>query len=440
VENYIVKISILLVMIIFIFHRDFRLNDNTALIAAAKKAKETDSKILPVFIFTPEQVTDKNPYKSTASIQFMIESLEDLNSQLRAADSQLFCFFGEPTAVLEKLTAAVSATAICENLDYTPYAKQRSAAIQQLCNKKQLEYIGEHDVYLHEPGTILNKSGRTFQKFTPFYEKAVALAVAHPDSSRPTAFPFAASSAASRLPAATSLSEQRKLRLQGDSKQLAEKGGRKEALKILKGLPKILIDYDTRKDTPSQETSYLSAHNHFGTVSIREVYWTAKKAARHDSPAFIRQLFWRDFYGNIVDAFEELYEVSPYKFMEKTAPGWNENRVEFNKWKKGETGHELVDAGMKQLLATGYIPNRVRLVCASYLAKELKINWRWGERWFAQHLVDYDFTQNFCNWIWVASVLPFASAPFRRLDPEIQLKKADPEHKYVDKWISKEKK
>ena len=427
-------------MIIFIFHRDLRLQDNVGLLEAIKLSKKTDEKILPVFIFTPEQVTDKNPYKSTASIQFMLESLEDLDSQLRAVGSQLFCFFGEPAVVLEKLAAAVSATAVAENLDYTPYAKQRTADIQKICKEKQLEYIGTHDVYLHEPGTILNKSGKMFQKFTPFYEKAVSSAVLEPVAVTATTlkkYLVGSSSAASRLTASTTLSEQRSKLVGsgGNSKQLAQKGGRQQGLKILKGLPIILQDYDTRKDTPAQGTSLLSAHNHFGTVSIREVYWAAKKAARKDSPAFIRQLFWRDFYGHIIDAFEGLYGISPYKFMEKPAQGWKTDRTIFNKWTKGETGHELVDAGMKQLAAEGYIPNRVRLVCASYLVKEEKIHWRWGEKWFAQHLVDYDFAQNFGNWIWVSSVLPFASAPFRRLDPEIQLKKADPEHEYVNKWL-----
>ncbi len=428
-------------MIIFIFHRDLRLQDNKGLNEAIKLAKKTGDKILPTFIFTPEQVTDKNKYKSTASIKFMLESLEDLDRELRAVNSQLFCFFGEPAVVLEKLSTAVVATAICENLDYTPYAKQRSSDIQKLCKEKQLEYIGINDIYLNDPGTVLNKSGRPFQKFTPFYEKAVRQQIEEPtkvSTSILKSLLIAGSSAAARsLAAFTTLAAQRSKLLSAadEKKQLQQKGGRQEALKILKALPTILADYDTRKDTPSQDTSYLSAHNHFGTVSIREVYWTAKKAAKKDSPAFIRQLFWRDFYGNIIDAFEDLYGVSPYKFMEKAGPGWKEDRVTFNKWTRGETGFPLVDAGMKQLVATGYIPNRVRLVCASYLAKELKINWRWGERWFAQHLVDYDFAQNFCNWIWVASVLPFASAPFRRLDPEIQLKKADPSGEYVEKWI-----
>jgi deoxyribodipyrimidine photo-lyase len=437
-------------MIIFIFHRDLRLQDNLGFNEAVKLAKKTGDKILPVFIFTPEQVTDKNKYKSDAAIKFMLESLEDLDEELRAAaNSQLFYFFGEPAAVIEKLltatnTATNAVTAITENLDYTPYAKKRSETIKQLCEENHLEYIGVHDIYLNEPGTVLNKAGKMFQKFTPFYEKAVSKSISHPMSvTAPTlksilvGSTLASGKAVSKLAAATTLDEQRSKLLPTaiEKKELAAKGGRQEAIKILKALPVVLNNYDISKDTPSMETSFLSAHNHFGTVSIREVYWTAKKAARRDSPAFIRQLIWRDFYGHIVDAFEDLYHISPYKFMEKTEKGWKDDRVIFNKWTRGETGHELVDAGMKQLLATGYIHNRARMVCASYLAKDLKINWRWGERWFAQNLVDYDFSQNFGNWIWVASVLPFASAPFRRLDPEIQLKKFDPSGEYVNKWL-----
>ena len=381
-------------MIIFIFHRDLRLQDNTALNEAIKLAKKNGEKILPVFIFTPEQVTDKNKYKSTASIKFMLESLEDLDKELRAAAvrSQLFCFFGEPTAVLEKLSTASFSeklTAIVENLDYTPYAKQRSAAIEKLCKEKQLEYISTHDIYLNDPGTILNKSGKMFQKFTPYYEKSISKTFRQPIAvTAPTlksclvssSSAAAAAVTATAKTAATTLQLQRSklLTAADEKKHLQQQGGREESLKILKALPSILTDYDTHKDTPSHNTSYLSAHNHFGTVSIREVYWTAKKAARRDSPAFIRQLIWRDFYGHIVDAFEDLYSISPYKFMEKTAPGWKEDRVAFNKWTRGETGHLLVDAGMKQLLEVGYIHNRARLVCASYLAKDLKINWRWG--------------------------------------------------------------
>jgi deoxyribodipyrimidine photo-lyase len=203
------------------------------------------------------------------------------------------------------------------------------------------------------------------------------------------------------------------------------KGGRTEGLTLLKTPPP---DYTGQHDIPSIPTSNLSAHNHFGTVSIREVY----HAITND--AFRRQLYWRDFYGHICFFFEALYKTSPYDFQKEPQPGWSTDKVEFKKWTDGKTGYALVDAGMRQLKVTGYIHNRARLVAAIYLTKHLKIHWRWGEQHFARLLVDYDFAQNFGNWCWVASVLPFSMAPFRSLDPEIQLKKFDPKHTYVDRW------
>jgi deoxyribodipyrimidine photo-lyase len=167
-------------------------------------------------------------------------------------------------------------------------------------------------------------------------------------------------------------------------------------------------------------------------VSIREVYWSGKQRKIEE---FVRQLYWRDFYGQIMDSFESLYGEEPFGFMKEPAPGWKTDRSILEKWKEGKTGHELVDAGMRQLNTTGYIHNRARLVCASWLAKDQKVHWRWGEQYFAQKLVDYDVTQNMMNWIWVSSVLPFASAPFRRLDPEVQAKQFDPLRQYRATWL-----
>ena len=196
------------------------------------------------------------------------------------------------------------------------------------------------------------------------------------------------------------------------------------------------------------ETSRLSAHNHFGTVSIREVYWAARDARGKHLDEFIRQLYWRDFYGHICYAFNTLYGVNPYDFWTEadtdperrrkaTSPVYKDPKIlqAFENWTKGKTGAELVDAGMRQLLEEGFIHNRARLVVADYLVKELGVPWRWGERWFAQHLVDYDFAQNFGNWCWVASVLPFSQAPFRRHIPDRIQERLDPDRIYTERWL-----
>jgi deoxyribodipyrimidine photo-lyase len=207
-------------------------------------------------------------------------------------------------------------------------------------------------------------------------------------------------------------------------------GGRAEGLKLLKRVPS--IDYAAVHDVPSKDTTNLSAHHHFGTIGIRETF-----AAASGKTDLQRQLYWRDFYGQICNFFEDLYGIDPYKFQAEGQSGyasWKKDRATFNAWCRGETGVPIVDAAMKQLLQTGYMHNRARLIVANWLVKDKKIYWRWGERFFAQHLVDYDFAQNFGNWCWVASVLPFSQAPFRKLDAQTQANKFDKEHIYVDKW------
>lgn len=414
---------------IHIFHRDLRLVDNSALrLWNQLHIKESDAAVLPIFIFTPAQVdARKNGFFSSNSVQFMIDSLQDLHEELKADGAMLHTFYGNTTSILDEIKPRIPTLAgIIENYDYTPFAKERTKQVAAYCAENKLEYIVAHDAYINYPGSIVNKAGNPFQKFTPFYEASLTVPVAKPLGCDIRWYRMAP------LANEKSLAAIEKIILPERNPHLHVKGGRTEALKILAKLKTTLKNYETDKDTPSKSTSNLSAHNHFGTVSIREVYWSAP-----NSIEFIRQLYWRDFYGHICDAFETLYGESPYDFMKTPARGWSTSKKNFEKWATGTTGHLLVDAAMKQLVKTGYIHNRARLVAASYLAKELKIHWRWGEAFFAQHLVDYDFAQNFGNWCWVASVLPFSSAPFRRLDPERQLELTDPDREYVDKWIER---
>jgi deoxyribodipyrimidine photo-lyase len=211
-------------------------------------------------------------------------------------------------------------------------------------------------------------------------------------------------------------------------------GGRKEGLALLKRLPDA---YHQTHDIPSVPTSNLSAHHHFGTISIRETLAAAKSMPAAARQAFIRQLFWRDFYGNIMADFHGLYGMEATEFQSK---GWTlsaKKRKLFEDWKAGTTGKEMVDAGMRQLNTSGYMHNRMRLICSSYLVKDCGVHWRLGERYFADKLVDYDITQNMMNWIWVASELPFASAPFRRHDPEVGAERFNEDRSYRNLWLDK---
>jgi deoxyribodipyrimidine photo-lyase len=433
-------------VLIFLFHRDLRLVDHYGLEAAAKVAAKTGAQILPVFIFTPEQVTEKNPLKSDPSVQFMLQSLKELSTELRQEHTRLILLFGETVKMIASLTEGLATkggevVGLAETKDYTPYAKKREAALRAWCSEVSAQYITAHDLYLTEPGSIRTSTNKVFQKFTPYYEAARLVRIPHPRGlattgataswfrPSPQAYPHEIT-----IAAATKKFLPHGLR-SDHSSTLAVKGGRAEGLALLRALP---LNYDEIRDHPAQKTSMLSAHNHFGTISIREVYWAARAASATRMEGFIRQLFWRDFHGALMDNFEELYGKDPYEFEGKASLRGKTDEVarrRFAAWKKGETGHPLVDAGIKQLLATGYMHNRVRLVVASYLVKDCHVYWRWGERFFAQHLVDYDPAQNMMNWINVSSLAPFGMAPFRRHDPEASAKRLDPENEYIDRWI-----
>lgn len=410
-------------IILYIFHRDLRLNDNKTLTEAAKYAKQHKAVLLPVFIFTPSQITEKNPYKSTASIQFMVESLEYLDLEIsRAGGGRLQALYGENLEVIARLLETLeSIFAIFETADYTPYAKKRQSEMMTLANYHGIEYYAIHDTYLTDPGSVLNGSGKPYQKFTPFYEAAKRQTVPKP-LPKPKTIPWYTTALPGAIPLASKMPPK--------NPNIHVKGGREEGLKLLKRVP--TIDYAAVHDVPSKDTTNLSAHHHFGTVGIRETYHAA--AGKTDLQ---RQLYWRDFYGHICNFFEDLYGIDPYKFQaegQEGYAGWKKDRATFNAWCEARTGVPIVDAAMRQLLETGYMHNRARLIVSNWLVKDKKIYWRWGERFFAQHLVDYDFAQNFGNWCWVASVLPFSQAPFRSLNAETQAAKFDKEHIYVDKW------
>jgi deoxyribodipyrimidine photo-lyase len=416
---------------LFLFHRDLRIVDHNGL----RFAKETYKDIIPLFIFTPEQVSSENKLKSNNSVQFMIESLKELESDIQKQGGKLYFAYGKNKEVLEDILKKTNIKAIVETADYTPYAKERTKEISDLCEREGIEYHGIHDSYLLEPGSIKTGSGRTFQKFTPFYRKALEHKIEFPHGAKKFSWKkiIAGKSKKTRKVKNffwnTSLDEMEKRFVPEKNPDIAVKGGRQEALELIKHIP---AGYAETHDIPSINTSLLSAHNHYGTVSIREVHEGGKGI-----PAFQRQLWWRDFYGHIMADFENLYGVGAYEFEKKEYehPLTPKKKEWFEKWCRGETGIRLVDAGMKQMLKTGWMHNRVRLVVSSWLTKDMKIHWRHGERFFAKHLVDYDATQNMMNWIWIASALPFASAPFRKVSAKGTAEKFDPDEKYVKEWL-----
>jgi deoxyribodipyrimidine photo-lyase len=417
---------------VMLFHRDLRLYDHNTLAAAVAHAKETKTKLYPLFVFTPTQVT-RNPLKSHNSIQFMIASLEELSTAIRedGGGDGLQVAYGETAEVLRALSKRAHIEALFETQDYTPYALRRQESLAEFCKSANIKYNLLHDIYIHAPGSVKNRSGKTFQKFTPFYEKARRLHVPEPTGAVRDVPWFQGGASGTRRAHSTSLASMRRKLIPAPNEDIAVRGGRAEALQLLRDLPR---NYAVIHDIPASRTSMLSAHNHFGTVSIREVY---ARGCELGLTEFVRQLFWRDFYGHIMADFENLYGVGAYEFQRDPPRAYTaKQKTAWRDWCRGTTGVPLVDAGMRELLATGYMHNRVRLVVASWLTKTMGIHWRHGERFFAKHLVDYDATQNMMNWIWVASALPFASAPFRSVGAETTARRFDADGTYVNKWLT----
>ncbi|OQA36242.1 MAG: Deoxyribodipyrimidine photo-lyase [Candidatus Dependentiae bacterium ADurb.Bin331] len=411
---------------LFIFRRDLRLEDNTALIAAAKKAHC----ILPCFIFDTQQIGPNNPFRSSNAIQFMIESIQDLNEQLKKKNGSLYLFYGTTDRVVEHLLKKITIDAIFTNRDYTPFSIKRDEKIKKLCIHYKAIFEQYGDALLNEPEEILKQDGTPYSIFTPFLKASLYHPIKKPDI----------------LPAIDFY--QKKINESQRAKDVFKKimpkintqihvhGGSRNARTLLKSL-KTYINYQKQRDFPSIPTTNLSAHLKFGTVSVRTVHNAMSKILGIQHP-LLRQLYWRDFFTHVAyhspfvfgHAFHKKYDSLP----------WNPNKKDFMRWCTGTTGFPIVDAGMRQLNATGFMHNRVRMIVASFLTKDLHIDWRLGEQYFAQQLVDYDPAVNNGNWQWSASTGCDAQPYFRIFNPWLQQKKFDPTCSYIKKWVPELKK
>jgi len=401
-----------------IFRRDLRIHDNSALLAALEKSEQ----VLPCFIFDPRQISTQNKYRSLPALQFMIESLLDLQDQLIHAHGHLFVYTGEPVTVLADIIKNYNVNAVFVNTDYTPFSRGRDDQIKALCRNLGVIFESYHDLLLVDPETHLTKTGTPYRIFTPFFNSARAHAVPQPDQRMLYNFFRDKSVRDTVLP-----TQAEKLL----SQNLDVRAGRKNALRLLNSLKKFK-NYEKTRDYPEFKTTELSAHNKFGTVSIREVYWAIREqlGSNHE---LIRALYWRDFFTYIGYHYPHVFGHA-YRSQFEHLP-WNNNKELFEKWCSGETGFPIVDAAMRQLNQTGFMHNRARMIAASFLVKDLQINWLWGERYFAQKLVDYDPAVNNGNWQWVASTGTDATPYFRIFNPWIQQKKYDPHCEYIKKWV-----
>ena len=404
---------------LFIFRRDFRVIDNIGLNLLNSKCK----RIYPIFIFTPEQVTGSNKYKSNNAVQFMIESLKDLSSQINKMGGNLLCFYGHNNTIVTNLIKTLDINIVCFNADYSPYAIQRELGIIQICDKIGVAVEYGHDYYLNPPGSIMNGQGDPYQKFTPYYNTASKKKIDAPAGLRNIHFASSSKNITNKISLDDAFN-----RFTKSNPQILVHGGRTEGLKQMRNAVKNIAHYAKTRDELSKPTSQLSAYIKFGCLSIREVYKLFR--SKHD---FIRQLFWRDFYANILYSFPQVLGHALKPKYNKIH--WHHNTNWFKKWCDGETGFPIVDAGMRQLNSTGYMHNRARLIVMSFLIKTLLIDWKHGETYFATKLTDYDPASNNGNIQWVmgggSDSMPF----FRIFNPWAQQEEHDNSCEYIKKWV-----
>lgn len=400
-----------------IFRRDLRIIDNTALNAALSCSKE----VVTCFIFNDKQVGDHR-YRSVNGLAFMIESLEELAEEISAKGGVLLFLHGDPKSTIAELITELGIQAVFVNKDYTPFSRERDADIARVCVEKGISFSAHTDLVLVDPERFGKDDGKPYTVFTPFYKKASKLSVPKPETSKGT---FAA------IDHPRSISP-RSFWPSDSAPQRLSSGGRSQALTILTSIS-AFKRYEEERNIPAlRGTTILAPHNKFGTVSIREVYHSISDSLG-TAHSLIREVYWRDFFTHIAWHFPHVFGHAFNRVYDRIS--WNQSEEDFSRWCTGKTGFPIVDAGIRELVATGFMHNRVRMIVASFLVKDLHISWQRGEEFFARHLTDYDPCVNNGSWQWAASTGCDAQPYFRIFNPWLQQKRFDPECEYIKRWI-----
>ena len=391
---------------LFWFRRDLRLKDNAGLYRALKENKN----VLPVFIFD-SIILDKLENKADARVEFIRNSLLELKKDLENLGSSLCVLHGDPVAIYSQLYPK----AVYTNHDYEPYAIQRDARVMQILSAKGVVFKSYKDQVIFEKDEILKDDGTPYTVFTPYSRKWKAALNKFFVKSYPTEKYYGSL---------------KKIKPQ-HFPELRDLGFRRSGAVFpeRKVRQSIIASYDKQRNFPAIEgTTHLSVHLRFGTVSIRMLTQIAVKK----NEVWLNELIWRDFYQMILwhfprpeKAFKPVYDNI----------AWRNNPQEFKAWCEGQTGYPIVDAGMRELNTTGFMHNRVRMIVASFLTKHLLIDWRWGEAYFAEKLLDFDLAANNGGWQWAAGSGNDAAPYFRVFNPELQTEKFDPDRKYIRKWV-----
>lgn len=395
------------------FRRDLRLKDNAALYHALKSGVP----VLPIFIFDTT-ILDQLQDRADKRVAFIHAAISEMQTELVAMGSTLQVFHGKPMDIFAELVQLYSIQTVFTNHDYEPYALERDTAIASLLASAGVHLNTYKDQVIFEKDEVTKDDGKPYTVFTPYSRKWKAKL--SPDYLKPyptekyfTAFyqqvPIA-------IPTLASMNF-KEVAQPFPSKQLNEE---------------IVRKYSQNRDFPALEngTSKMGVHLRFGTVSIRALATIAAGL----NETYLNELIWRDFYQMILWHFPKVGKGHAFK-AEYEKIKWRNNEDEFKKWCEGKTGYPIVDAGMRELNATGFMHNRVRMIVASFLTKHLLIDWRWGEAYFANKLLDFDLSANNGGWQWAASSGCDAAPYFRVFNPYLQTEKFDKDLQYIKKWV-----
>lgn len=391
---------------VFWFRRDLRLTDNAGLYRALRENKS----VLPLFIFDTEILNHLDD-RTDRRVQFIHNSLQRLKEQLEEIGSSLLVLQGNPIDIYK----SINAKNVYTNHDYEPYARKRDEKIAAILSKKNSELKTYKDQVIFEKEEVTKDDGKPYTIFTPYSKKWKAKLNAFYLKSYPTEKYSSLFKKVKPFPFPSLISIGFK-----ETDITFPERSIKQA---------IIEKYDKTRDFPAiQGTTRLSVHLRFGTVSIRKLAQVAIK--KNDT--WLNELIWREFYQMIIWHFPRVEKAFKSQYDHIT---WRNNEKEFEAWCEGRTGYPIVDAGMRELNATGFMHNRVRMITASFLVKHLLIDWRWGEAYFAKKLLDFDLASNNGGWQWAASSGCDAAPYFRVFNPYLQTQKFDPDFKYIKKWV-----
>lgn len=396
---------------IFWFRRDLRIEDNHGLF----RALQNNLPVLPIFIFD-KNIIDYLPNATDARISFIHDALNNLNEKLKKYNSSLYVIHESPAEAFKKLSKSYIIQNVYANHDYEPYALKRDQEIQTLLKKLKIEFHTFKDQVIFEKNEVIKTDSNPYTIFTPYanaWKKKLEENTLpfYPSENLPNAFiqdtnlPFL---------------------------QLSDIGFIKSTIHFPSNIlsADVLISYENKRNYPALDaTSKLSIHLRFGTISIRKLV----KKAKETNQSWLNELIWREFFMMILYHFPQVVKQCFKPKYEKL--NWRNNIHEFEAWCNGETGYAIVDAGMRELNQSGFMHNRVRMIVASFLCKHLLIDWRWGEAYFAEKLLDYELSSNNGNWQWAASCGCDAVPYFRIFNPIEQAKKYDPKNEYINKWL-----